>query len=203
MAAMSRRLPMTDAVANADHAGFDPELRIDWLDASLFGDGRRGNLGLTILPGKHGVSYRYPGRVYRRELDADLAALRAAGVGRLILLVEDAELRHWGDPAIVQRGRANQVEVIRHPIPDGRPPASVEAMQRILEDLREGRASANVAVACMGGVGRTGTVAACALVEAGLDADQAIAAVREARHPGAVETASQQQFVRRFAQARR
>ena len=194
---------MSDAVANADHAGFDPELRIDWLDASRFEDGRPGNLGLTILPGKHGVSYRYPGRVYRRELKADLAALRAAGVRRLVLLVDDAELRNWGDPAIVECGRVNDVEVVRHPIRDGQPPRSVEAMWRILDDVREGRTSANVAVACMGGVGRTGTVAACALVEAGLDADRAIAAVRDARHPGAVETEAQQEFVRRFAQARR
>jgi protein-tyrosine phosphatase len=196
---------MSDAARgpNADHAGFDPELRIDWLDASRFEDGRPGNLGLTILPGKHGVSYRYPGRVYRRELDADLAALRAAGVRRLVLLVDDAELQHWGDPEIVERGRVNDVEVVRHPIQDGRPPASIEAMGRILDDVRDARGSGNVAVACMGGVGRTGTVAACALVEAGLGADQAIAAVREARHPGAVETAAQQAFVRRFAQARR
>jgi protein-tyrosine phosphatase len=194
---------MSHRLANADHAGFDPELRIDWLEASRFADGRPGNLGLTILPGKHGVSYRYPGRVYRRELNADLAALRAAGVRRLVLLVDDSELRRWGDPSIVERGRINDVDVIRHPIEDGQPPPSIEAMDRILEDVRDGRRSANVAVACMGGVGRTGTVAACALVEAGLDPDEAIAAVREARHPGAVETAAQQAFVRRFAQARR
>jgi protein-tyrosine phosphatase len=194
---------MPDAGPNADHAGFDPELRIDWLEAGRFADGGRGNLGLTILPGKHGTSYRYPGRVYQRDLAADLEALRAAGVRRLILLVDDAELRHWGDPAIVERGVAAGVEVVRHPIPDGEPPASLEAMRRILDDVRAGRAGANVAVACMGGVGRSGTVAACALVEGGLSADEAIAAVRHARHPGAVETASQQEFVRSFAQVRR
>jgi protein-tyrosine phosphatase len=194
---------MPDGGANADHAGFDPELRIDWLDAALFADGRPGNLGLTILPGKHGTSYRYPGRVYQRDLAADLDALRAAGVGRLLLLVEDAELQRWGDPGIVERGVAAGIDVVRHPIPDGEPPSSLEAMQGILDDLRTGRARGNVAVACMGGVGRTGTVAACALVGGGLSAEEAIAAVRDARHPGAVETASQQEFVRGFAQARR
>ncbi len=194
---------MPDAGANPDHAGFGPELRIDWLEAALLADGRPGNLGLTILPGKHGTSYRYPGRVYQRDLAADLDALRAAGVRRLILLVDDAELERWGDPTIVEQGAAAEVEVVRHPIPDGQPPSSLEAMRGILEDVRTGRARGNVAVACMGGVGRSGTVAACALVEGGLSADEAIAAVREARHPGAVETASQQEFVRGFAQARR
>jgi len=194
---------MPEAGANADHAGFGPELRIDWLEAALLADGRPGNLGLTILPGKHGTSYRYPGRVYRRDLLADLEALRAAGVRLLILLVDDAELERWGDPTIVEQGAAAGVEVVRHPIPDGQPPSSHEAMRRILDDVRAGRAHGSVAVACMGGVGRSGTVAACALVEGGLSADEAVAAVRDARHPGAVETASQQEFVRRFAQARR
>jgi protein-tyrosine phosphatase len=54
----------------------------------------------------------------------------------------------------------------------------------------------------MGGVGRTGMVAACALVRAGLDADAAISLVRKVRHPTAVETAGQEAFVRRYAAER-
>ena len=187
---------------NADHAGFDPQLPIDWLEPEQLGDGLPGRLGLTVLPGKRGISFRYPGRTYRRNLDHDFELLRAESVERLILLVEDAELRHWSDPRIVERGSAGGVEVIRHPIPDGRPPASTSEMERILAEIREGRASGSVAVACMGGVGRTGTVAACALVEGGMSADDAIATVRAVRHPAAVETAEQERFVRAFAHAR-
>lgn len=192
---------MADAAApdNADHAGFDPPLRIDWLEPGQLDDDLPGRLGLTILPGKRGVSVRYPGRVYRRDLGEDFASLLAAGVRRLVLLVEDAELRRWGDPEIVARAAVAGVEVLRHPIPDGRPPASVDEMRAILAVIREGRRSGNVAVACMGGVGRSGTVAACALVEAGMTPGQAIAAVRSARHPTAVETADQERFVRSFA----
>ena len=186
---------------NADHAGFDPELRIDWLQPEQLRDDLRGRLGLTILPGKRGVSFRYPGRVYRRDLDEDLAMLRAAGVVRLILLVEDAELSRWSDPAIVERGAAAGVTVLRHPTPDGQPPASIDEMEAILEEVREGRRDGNVAVACMGGVGRTGTVAACALVQAGHAPDEAIATVRAVRHPTAVETADQERFVAAFAAA--
>ena len=50
----------------------------------------------------------------------------------------------------------------------------------------------------MGGVGRTGTVAACALVAAGWEADAAIARVREVRHPMAVETEAQERFVQTY-----
>ncbi|MDP9467580.1 MAG: cyclin-dependent kinase inhibitor 3 family protein [Chloroflexota bacterium] len=193
---------MADALSeNADHAGFDPQLRIDWLEAAQLGDELPGRLGLTVLPGKQGVSFRYPGRVYRRDLDEDLAMLRAAGVRRLVLLVEDAELSRWSDPAIVQRGAAAGVTILHHPIPDGRPPASLAEMDQILAEIREGRRIGNVAVACMGGVGRSGTVAACALVEAGISPDDAIATVRAVRHPKAVETAEQQRFVVAFAAA--
>lgn len=187
------------AVGSADHAGFDPDLRIDWLEPAQLGDDLPGRLGLTILPGKHGASFRYPGREYRRDTDADLAMLRAAGVERLILLVDDAELAKWGDPAIVERGAAAGVRVDRFPIADGRPPASLGELRSILAAIREGRASTNVAVACMGGVGRSGTVAACALVEGGASADAAIKMVRAVRHPTAVETKEQERFVSSFS----
>ena len=51
----------------------------------------------------------------------------------------------------------------------------------------------------MGGVGRTGTVVACALVAAGWEAVDAIGEVRRLRHPTAVETPAQEAFVEEFA----
>jgi len=193
---------MTDrAGENADHAGFDSALRIDWLEPAQLGDSLPGRLGMTILPGKHGISFRYPGRVYRRDVRQDFTFLREAGVERLVLLVDDAELRTWGDAAIVAIGASAGVAVLRHPIPDGRPPASVEEMELILGEIRDGRRIGDVAVACMGGVGRSGTVAACALLGAGITPEVAIAMVRAVRHPTAVETAEQERFVRSFAAA--
>jgi protein-tyrosine phosphatase len=185
----------------AAHAGFDPELRIDWISADQLHDGRPGRLGLTILPGKHGVSSRYPGRTYQRDADADLAALAAAGAHTLVLLVEDHELERWSTPQLVERGVALGVRVVRFPIPDGHPPGDLAAMRAILSVVRDAREASDVAVACMGGVGRTGTVAACALVEIGMNADAAIAEVRRVRHPQAVETRAQDAFVRAFEAA--
>jgi protein-tyrosine phosphatase len=173
----------------------DPPLRVDWLDATDLDDGRSGRLGLTFLPGKHGPSMRYPGRVYRRELTRDLETLRGAGVRVLVLLVEDHELARWGDRSIVGRAREAGIVIRRHPIPDGSTPPSTDAMDAIVLDLDAARATGDVAVACMGGVGRAGTVAACALVAAGSSATDAIARVRAVRHPTAVETAGQVAFV--------
>ena len=58
-----------------------------------------------------------------------------------------------------------------------------------------------VVVTCMGGLGRSGTVAACFLVDAGMSPDAAIAAVRTARGPRALETIAQEDFVVTFASA--
>jgi protein-tyrosine phosphatase len=184
------------------HAGFDPEMRIDWIQPDALIPSAPGRLGLTFLPGKRGASFRYPGHSYRRDTAADLAAMRAMGVVRLILLVEDRELASWGDPAIVELGAQAGVAVHRHPMADGSPPASVEAMDRILDEIADARRDGDVVVACMGGVGRTGTVAACALVRAGSSAPAAIEAVRALRHPTAVETAAQERFVSRYAESR-
>lgn len=180
------------------HAGFGPQLRVDWIAADELAGTARGRLGLTFLPGKRGASLRYPGHVYRRDTASDLAALRSAGVVRLILLVEDGELRNWGDAGIVGIGEAAGVDVKRHPIPDGAPAASAAEMDLILDEIDEARGQGDVAVACMGGVGRTGMVAACALLRAGRSADEAIARVREVRHPTAVETRAQERFVRAY-----
>lgn len=188
--------------AAPSHAGFDPEMRIDWIEPDALVPAAPGRLGLTFLPGKRGASFRYPGHTYRRDTADDLAAMQAKGVVRLILLVEDRELASWGDPDIVEIGSRAGIDVRRHPMADGSPPASVAAMDRILDQVDEARAGGDVVVACMGGVGRTGTVAACALVRAGSSAAEAIGAIRALRHPTAVETDAQERFVRRYADSR-
>ncbi len=174
-------------------------LRVDWIGASALADGARGRLGLTFLPGKHGTSSRYPGLEYARDLASDLAALDALGVRYLLLLVEDHELARWGDPGIVELAGARGITVRRFPLPDGGTPATLEAMGQLLGELRAARGRGDVAVACMGGVGRTGTVAACALVAGGMAPSDAIEEIRRVRHPDAVETREQRRFVDRFA----
>lgn len=176
----------------------DPAPRVDWIPARDFGDGLPGRVGMTVLPGKHGPSVRYPGRIYRNDLDHDLSSLLAGRIVRLVLLVDDGELQRWGDPHIVERGAAAGLAVDRYPMPDGGTPADINAMQAILASVASARAVGDVAVACMGGVGRSGLVVACALVASGWDPGAAIERVREVRHPTAVETRAQEDFVRKF-----
>jgi protein-tyrosine phosphatase len=187
-------------VADSPQApGLDPPIHVDWLDPALLGDARPGRLGVTILPGKRGHSVRYPGLVYRRDARTDLDRLHGLGVELLVLLVEDDELERWGDPDLVDHAGAAGIRVRRLPIPDGDAPPSVGAVDEVLADVAAAREAGDVVVACMGGVGRSGTIAACALVAAGQSPDGAIAHLRAVRHPTAVETEQQVAFVAAYA----
>lgn len=177
----------------------DPPIHVDWVAPALLGDGLPGRLGVTILPGKRGTSVRYPGLVYRRDARTDLDRLRALGAGLLVLLVEDDELQRWGDPDLVDHAAAAGVRVHRLPIRDGDPPPSLAAVDALLAEIVAARAEADVVVACMGGVGRSGTIAACALVASGQSPDGAVAHLRAVRHPTAVETRQQVEFVAAYA----
>ena len=88
-------------------------------------------------------------------------------------------------------------------IPDQGVPGLIDAQQLVLEcrDLLD--AGEHIVLVCMGGLGRSGTIAACVMVEAGLDAHTAIEQVRLIRGSRAVETLAQEHFVRDYEAARR
>jgi len=177
----------------------DP-IRVDWLPQALgTAAGWTGRLGMTFLPGKRG-----PGRdgALHRDLWADVRRLREdGGVETLVLLPEDAELGRWGVPAIADVCAAAGIAIRRHPIRDLDVPADPDAFRGLLAEIDgQLRAGRTVTVACVGGLGRTGTVAACLLREAGLDAEAAIGATRSARH-GTIEMPGQEAFVRAWRPA--
>ena len=68
-------------------------LRVDWVESPHLGPGR---LGMTICPGRQDRD---------RNLEADLARLRAEGVDRLLCLSTDAELDWAGVPELGSRAR--------------------------------------------------------------------------------------------------
>ena len=142
-----------------------------------------GILGITQAPGRSGG-----------DLAADLAAIRAWGAGDLLTLQEPAELPPGMAAAVAAAGLAWH----RMPIPDMQPPgdAALAAWVGIAPLLRgTWVAKGRVVVHCAAGLGRSGTVAACLLLQTGMEAGAAIAAVRAAR-PGAIETPEQEAFIR-------
>lgn len=166
-------------------------IRVSWIDHPF-----SGRLGMTFLPGKK--VDRISGR-HDRALETDAQALRDAwDIDLLVLLVEDHELSRFGVPNIEQVMADAGIDVLRLPIPDGGIPANVDQARDLVRAILARLAAGdNVAIACRGGLGRTGTIAACTLIAAGLRPGEAVDAVRAARH-GTIETDEQERFVSSF-----
>lgn len=180
------------------HTSDTNPIRVSWIDHPvLIGTDRSsGRLGMTFLPGKKadGIFGRHD-----RTLATDAQALRDAwGIGLLVLLVEDHELSRFGVQDIEQIMAGVGIDVLRLPIPDGGVPADGDAARELVRTIHARLAAGdNVVIACRGGLGRTGTIAACTVVGAGLGPGEAIDAVRAARH-GTIETDGQEAFVTSF-----
>ena len=124
----------------------------------------------------------------------------------LVSVMEEHEYQGYEIPELFERDVVEGIEVLRFAIEDMNVPKEAEAeeyeefIRSIVSRMRDGK---NVVVHCRGGLGRTGTVAACVLVALGdHSADEAIGAVRAARR-GTVQTRNQEEFVRRFEETLR
>ncbi len=159
------------------------------------------------LPGRLGFAPA-PGRWRPWEEDGgetvqeDLTCLeRACGAAVVVNLLERDEMTRIGLPDLLDRARRSGFECLWFPIPDGAAPSDVEAtallVAQVLERLAAGR---TVIVHCHGGVGRSGTITACALVAASLEPARALEVVRAAR-AAAATAPGQEDFVHEFARA--
>lgn len=81
----------------------------------------------------------------------------------------------------------------------GVPTDPIRAAEQIVAAWQRARRGERVEIGCIGGMGRTGTVLACMAVLSGIPAEDAIAWVRAAYHPHAVETAEQERWVTWFS----
>ncbi|MBD0358084.1 MAG: cyclin-dependent kinase inhibitor 3 family protein [Rubrobacter sp.] len=158
-----------------------------------------GRLGMTFAPGMRTTGMR--GR-WERDLSADLRALEEEHeTDVLVSLMEDHEYRGYQISGLLEQDNIGNIEILRFAIEDMGVPQEAESegfeafVQDVVQRMERGQ---NVVVHCRGGLGRTGTLAACVLVALGRHtADEAIAAVREARK-GTVQTREQEDFVRLF-----
>lgn len=155
-----------------------------------------GLLGLTFCPGKHGDSLN--GTPWARDLETDLAALKAWGAGLVVTLMERHEFALLRVPDLNVRVTAHRMDWAHLPIPDQGVPGGdfAEAWPHVRAELLSHlHSGGRVVLHCRGGLGRTGLVAAILLIEAGMSADEAILTVRRLR-PRAIETEEQARFVR-------
>jgi protein-tyrosine phosphatase len=155
-----------------------------------------GRIGLTFAPGKkHGD--------WDRDLDADLARLRTEyKTDLLVSLIEEHEFAFLRIPDLRERVSKHGIKTLWYPIRDVSIPTSIEtfadAVNQIVNSLSEGR---TVVIHCLGGLGRTGLVAAaCLMATTDLTPREAIEIVRHAR-AGTIQTGEQERYIelyRRF-----
>lgn len=150
-----------------------------------------GLIGMTFCPGKK-QAYAACG-TWDRDLDLDLARVREWGAVAVVTLMETHELAEYRVGHIGAAVEVLGMEWHHLPITDVDVPREpfeapwVRSGPRLRAHLVGGR---RILLHCRGGLGRTGTIAARLLIELGVPAPDAIAAVRAAR-PGALETPAQ------------
>jgi ADP-ribosyl-[dinitrogen reductase] hydrolase len=155
----------------------------------------RGRIGMTFCPGKKQPDA--DSGTWDRDLETDLHAIKAWGASILISLMEKHEFAELKVVDLSMYAARNGLEWIHLSIQDGSiPSASTEnAWRGIVKGLKPRMMKGeNVVFHCKGGLGRTGTMAACLLKELGIEGNDAIRMVREAR-PGTIENSQQEDYV--------
>jgi atypical dual specificity phosphatase len=143
---------------------------------------------ITWLEEGHLAGAAYP------NADEALRELADAGVTVLV------NLHGRGHQA--ERLAAHGMTEVHLPVTDFSAPSPTQLDQGVAAIKQGLDAGTGVVVHCAYGLGRTGTLLACYLVSTGLEPDEAISRVRQAR-PGSIETATQEAAVRTYAERRR
>ena len=167
------------------HIDQTKQLRFDQIP--IVGEG----LAMTILPGR---------KDRERSLEIDVKAIQEAGFDKVLALVTHQELEEYGVPDLLSTYQSAGLDLLHVSIPD-QGTSTREEMHRMVDWLHDSMSKGEkVLMHCVGGLGRTGSVAACFLKKYHkLQTKEAINLVREARSARAVETKNQEEFVEEFS----
>lgn len=169
-------------------------IRIDFVQP----DKNWGLIGMSFCPGKKQTDAR-TGH-WDRDLEKDLASIKEWGATIVISLIEEHEFQELDVARLPDITRRLGMTWHHLPIRDQYPPGDpfqekwAKVGREIVGALQAGQ---RIFVHCKGGLGRAGTIAACLLIESGIQPEQAMKLVRAARR-NTIETAMQESYVMRY-----
>lgn len=161
-------------------------IRVDFIKNNII---KSNSLGITILPGR---------KDYSRNLDEDIKVLKSENINVIIPLITQDELEKYGVPDLIDKYYEATFEVKHLSINDQKLPNRDEVIEIIEFITQKNYENKKILIHCVGGLGRSGLLAACYLKHMGLSSENAINTVREARSSRAIETKEQEEFVKSY-----
>ena len=156
--------------------------------------GVEGKIILTCFPGRNLKEYSFDSQIFFDQIKN----LKLLNCSAIVSLVEDAEFEKMYEKKLfVREIYKNNLNWFHLPIEDLQPPNHkfIEKWQTtkslLKNDLIDGK---NIAIHCMGGKGRSGTIAAILLIEFG-DLHKDVIKVGRKKRKGAIETEEQEKFI--------
>ncbi|MBC7863852.1 MAG: isochorismatase family protein [Bacteroidia bacterium] len=172
------------------HLKNSKKLRINYITSSEKKLAGSGLMGLTILPGRKDRG---------RNIEEDLATLKAEGIKNIVCLLSENEFADYGVAELKEQYTKNGFSTYYLKILDQSvctKPEMENALNWVFENSGK---EEKTLVHCVGGLGRSGMLAACFHKKySGLNAEEAIGLVRSCRGQRAIESISQEEFVSKF-----
>lgn len=131
-------------------------------------------------------------------LEDDILYFKQLGINKLLSLLEENEERELGLEKEKPICLDNNIEFSSFPIRDRGLPNLAELRPVLRQLIKQLKAGTNVSIHCRGGIGRTGIVSCCLLVESGLSALEAIDLVSSARQCSIPDTDEQKEFIKQY-----
>ncbi|XP_068195420.1 cyclin-dependent kinase inhibitor 3 [Antennarius striatus] len=166
-------------------------LQICWLPLSIVECSQF--LGICALPG-----CRY--KDVRRNLERDVEELQSQGVQDVFVFCTRGELYKYRVPSLLDVYQQSGFTVHHMPFPDGDVP-ELEQCCQILDELQASlKNNRRTVIHCYGGLGRSGLIAACLLLQLSvtLTPNKAMEILRQYRGGGAIQTVKQYNFLHEF-----